>query len=146
VAGLNKLIVMGNLGTDPDMRYMPNGNAVTDFRLAVNRRYTPSGGGDPVEETEWFTVTSWNRQAETVNQFLTKGQRVLVEGRFRSRTWTTNEGQPRCSHEILADRVVFLDRPGSGDEGQGQYQPAGAYAGDERQGRAPASDVEDLPW
>ena len=74
---LNKVLLIGNLGSDPEMRYTPNGNAVCDFRMAVNRRYT-TGEGEQREETEWFRVTTWGRLAETVNQYLQKGQRKYL--------------------------------------------------------------------
>ena len=81
---LNKMIVIGNVGTDPEMRYTPNGNAVTSFRIATNYRYTTSEG-EQKEETEWFTVTAWNRLAEQCNQYVTKGMKVYAEGRLKKR-------------------------------------------------------------
>ena len=93
---MNKMLVIGNAGTDPEMRYTPNGNAVTSFRLATNRRYT-TADGEQHEETEWFTVTAWNRLAETVNQYVTKGMKVYAEGRLKSDSWTGQDGQTRFS-------------------------------------------------
>ena len=84
MAGLNKMLVIGNLGADPDMRYTPNGNPVTSFRLATSRRYTTSDG-ERHEETEWFRIVCWNQLAERCNQFLTKGKKVYVEGRLKER-------------------------------------------------------------
>ena len=91
---LNKIMVIGNVGTDPDMRYTPSGSAVTSFRLATNRRYTMSSG-EQREETEWFTITAWNQLAERCNQYVTKGMRIYAEGRLKSDSWTGNDGQTR---------------------------------------------------
>ena len=146
---LNKMMVIGNAGTDPEMRYTPNGNPVTSFRLATNRRYTTSDG-EQHEETEWFTITAWNKLAEQVNQFVTKGMRVYADGRLKSDSWTGNDGQVRFRNEITANQVLFLDRaPAAAADGEGTAGPAGAAPGAEAaagpQGPAPP-EVEDLPW
>jgi single-strand DNA-binding protein len=109
MASVNKLIVIGNVGSEPEMRFTPNGNPVTSFRVATNWRYNTSQG-ERREETEWFTVVAWNRLAEQCNQFLTKGRLVYVEGRLRSRTWESQDGEKRFRNEIVADKVTFLDR------------------------------------
>ena len=109
MASLNKLILIGNVGNDPEMRYTPDGKPVTSFNLAVSRRYT-TREGERREETEWFTVVTWNRLAETCNQFLAKGRRAYVEGRLRSRVWEGQDGQKRFRNEVIANKVVFLDR------------------------------------
>ncbi len=112
MASVNKLIIIGNVGSEPEMRFTPNGNPVTSFRVATNWRYTTSQG-ERREETEWFTVVAWNRLAEQCNQFLGKGRLVYVEGRLRSRTWESQEGEKRVRNEIVADKVTFLDRQAS---------------------------------
>jgi single-strand DNA-binding protein len=109
MAWLNKIMVIGNVGRDPEMRFTPNGTPVTSFPLATNRLYT-TPDGERRRETEWFDVTTWRRQAESCNQFLSKGQRVYVEGRLRTRSWEDQDGKARFRLEIQADRVVFLDR------------------------------------
>ena len=109
VASVNKIIVIGNLGKDPEMRFTPNGNPVTSFSVATNRGYTTSEG-ERREETEWFTVVTWNKLAEQCNQFLTKGRLVYVEGRFHMRTWEGQDGQKHYQSEIIANSVRFLDR------------------------------------
>ncbi len=109
MASVNKLIIIGNVGSEPEMRFTPNGNPVTSFRVATNWRYT-TGQGERREETEWFTVVAWNRLAEQCNQFLTKGRLVYVEGRLRSHTWESQDGEKRFRNEIVADKVTFLDR------------------------------------
>ena len=129
---MNKMIVIGNVGSDPEMRYTPNGNPVTSFSVATNRRWN-SADGEQQEETEWFRVSTWNRLAETCNQYVTKGMKVYVEGRLQSRPWIGNDGQPRSGNEINAFEVQFLNRPGQPGEGDGSGGP-------------PPGDVEDLPW
>lgn len=109
MASLNRVMIIGNVGTDPEMRFTPNGNPVTSFRLATSRVYT-TPEGERRQETEWFTVVSWNRLAENCNQFLTKGQRAYVEGRLHTRSWEGQDGQKRSRVEIIANRVLFLDR------------------------------------
>ena len=109
MASVNKLIIIGNVGSEPEMRFTPNGNPVTSFRVATNWRYTTSQG-ERREETEWFTVVAWNRLAEQCNQFLTKGRLVYVEGRLRSHIWESQDGEKRFRNEIVADKVTFLDR------------------------------------
>ena len=138
---MNKILVIGNVGSDPEMRYTPSGTAVTTFSLATNRVYTTSDG-ERREETEWFRVSAWGRQAETCNNYVTKGMKVYAEGRLSTRTWTGNDGQNRVSLEINADRVLFLDR--AGDVAGGTTQgPPGAGA---TPGPGSSENVDDLPW
>jgi single-strand DNA-binding protein len=108
------IIIVGNLGRDPEMRYTPNGQAVTNFNVATNRQYTASDGNQ-VKETIWFRVSTWGKTAETTNQFLRKGSKVLVEGRLipdqesgGPRVWTRQDGSPAASFEINANIVRFL--------------------------------------
>jgi single-strand DNA-binding protein len=138
---LNKMLVIGNVGTDPEMRYTPNGNPVTSFRLATSRRYTTSEG-EQREETEWFTVSAWNRLAETCNQYVTKGMKVYVEGRLKSDEWVGQDGQARFRLEINANEVKFLDRAPSGEATGGESTGDGPPPSQEAGG----GDVEDLPW
>ena len=152
---LNKMLVIGNVGRDPEMRYTPNGSAVTSFSLAVNRRYTPPNG-EPQEETEWFDITAWNRLAETCNNYVTRGMKIYVEGRLRSRSWVGQDGQTRFRNEIVANTVTFLNRPQGGGGGYGapSGEPGGygggggGYGADGEYGGGPGepSDADDLPW
>jgi single-strand DNA-binding protein len=109
MAGLNKVMLIGNVGTDPEMRYTANGNAVTTFRLACSRNFA-GPDGERREETEWFTVVTWNKLAETCSQFLQKGRRAYVEGRLQTRSWDGQDGQKRYRTEVIANTVLFLDR------------------------------------
>ena len=139
--GLNKIMVIGNVGTDPEMRYTPNGHPVTSFRIATSRTYNTQDG-ERRQETEWFTVVTWNNLAEQVNQYLSKGRRAYAEGRLHSHSYQGSDGQTRWRNEIVADRVLFLDRPGEGqsDGGYGSavdLEPAGVGTG---------TSPDDLPF
>ena len=128
-----KLIFAGNLGDDPTMKYMPDGQAVTNFSVAVNRRWADRATGQQQEEVTWYRVSVWGRQAEAANQYLEKGRQVLIEGRLRPdpntgapRLWTRNDGSVGASFEVVADRVQFLGGNGNGANGHtnGASEPA----------------------
>lgn len=115
-----KLVMVGNLGGDPDMRYMPDGQAVTSFSVACNRRWTDRSTSQPQEEVTWIRVSVWGPQAEAANQYLRKGRQVLIEGRLRPdpntggpRLWERNDGSMAASFEVVADRVQFLGSNGN---------------------------------
>ena len=134
-----KVIIAGNLGGDPEMRYMSDGTAVTNFSVATSRRWTNKASGQQQEETIWFRVSVWGRQAETANEYLSKGRQVLVEGRMKPdpqtggpRIWTGQDGAPRASFEMTADTVRFIG--GRADAG---------VAGGDSGGAAPAAQEED---
>ncbi|MFA5629142.1 MAG: single-stranded DNA-binding protein [Dehalococcoidales bacterium] len=112
MANLNKVMIIGNVGGDPEMRYTPSGNPVTSFRIATNRIYT-TPEGERKQETDWFTVVTWNKLAEQCNQFLAKGRLVYVEGRLHNRSWEGQDGQKRFRTEVIANRVTFLDKQSS---------------------------------
>ncbi len=109
MASLNKVMIIGNVGSDPEMRFTPNGNPVTSFRVATNHIYT-TPDGERKQETEWFNVVAWGRLAEQCNQFLIKGRLIYAEGRLRTRSWETQDGQRHFRTEVIASRVTFLDR------------------------------------
>jgi single-strand DNA-binding protein len=140
MVSLNKIMLIGNVGTDPEMRFTANGNPVTSFRVATSRTYTTSEG-ERRQETEWFTVVAWKKQAESCNQFLNKGQRVYVEGSLRTRSWEGRDGQKRVTAEVIANRVLFLDRQAVAPL-PGEEVPAEAPV------EAPEEEVEpeDLPF
>ena len=112
MASLNKVMIIGNLGTDPEMRFTPSGQPVTSFRMASSRTFT-TPEGEKKQETEWFTVVAWSKLAELCNQFLNKGRLAYVEGRLRTRSWEDKEGIKRFSTEVIANQVIFLDRAGA---------------------------------
>jgi len=124
MASLNKVMIIGNLGSEPEMRFTPNGNPVTSFRVATNRVYT-TPEGERKQETEWFAVVAWNKLAEQCNQFLTKGRLVYTEGRLRTRTWEGQDGQKHYRTEIIANRVTFLDRQATTPLSEERIEEAG---------------------
>lgn len=140
MASLNKVMIIGNVGTDPEMRFTANGSAVTTFRIAASRNYS-SPEGERREETEWFNVVTWNKLAETVSQFLQKGRRAYVEGRLQTRSWEGNDGQRRYRTEIVANTVLFLDRAG----GAGESAPMDDFAAGMGAGEGEV-DADDLPF
>jgi single-strand DNA-binding protein len=107
MAGLNKVMLIGNVGKDPEMRYTANGNAVTTFSLACNRSFA-SPEGERREETDWFEIVTWNKLAELCSQFLQKGRQAYVEGRLHTRSWEGPDGQKRYRTEVVAQTVLFL--------------------------------------
>ncbi|HEV2862003.1 MAG TPA: single-stranded DNA-binding protein [Pyrinomonadaceae bacterium] len=142
----NKIIVVGNLGRDPELRYTPQGTAVCSFTMASNERRREKGG-EPQDVTTWFRVTVWGKQAETVSKYLTKGRSVYVEGRLHVEEWTDRDGKSRHTLEVNASDVQFLDA-GSGVEGIPVRQAAAAPSSAPRassggRGAAPAPRMED---
>jgi single-strand DNA-binding protein len=105
---INKVFLIGRLGADPELKYTAQGTPVTSFKLATNESYTDKTG-NKAEQTEWHRVVAWQKQAETVCQFLKKGALVLVEGRLQTRKWQDQQGQNRYTTEVVAHHVVFLD-------------------------------------
>jgi single-strand DNA-binding protein len=113
--GLNKVMIIGNLGRDPEMRYTPSGKPVTTFSVATSRSWNTSEG-EKREETEWFNVVAWSSLAEICKQFLTKGQQVYIEGRLQTRHWDDQEGNKHTSVEIVANEMIILsERRESGE-------------------------------
>jgi single-strand DNA-binding protein len=124
----HKIVIVGNLGRDPEMRYTPDGKAVTSFSVATNRKWNNADGSQG-EETIWFRVTAWRQLAETCNQYLSKGRQVLVEGRITPdretggpRIWTRSDGTPSASFEVTASEVRFLGGRGESGESSTSYQ------------------------
>ena len=135
-----KIIVIGNLGRDPEMRYTPSGQNVTSFSIASSRKYTT--GGEQREETDWFDVTAWGRLADTCNQFLTKGQQVYLEGRLHLESYEGRDGQTRWTNRITLTDMQLL----RGASGPGGEPPP--YGGDQdmSDGGMATDDVDDLPF
>jgi|TARA_X000001036_G_scaffold176179_1_gene166737 single-strand DNA-binding protein len=157
---LNQILLIGNCGSDPEMRYTPNGSMVVNFSLAVNN-YRNGSDGEQIQETEWFRIACWNKTAESVNQFLQKGSRCFVEGRFRSSTYTANDGTQKQSNEVTAFRVIFLDRNSESSENNGNFsqnnnstenQNPNNQSNDfginqpQTSNENEADDAEELPW
>jgi single-strand DNA-binding protein len=136
MASVNKVILIGNLGKDPETRYLPSGDAVTNITLATTESWKDKKSGDKQEHTEWHRVSFFGRQAEVAGEYLKKGSPVYIEGRIRTRKWQDKEGQDRYTTEIVADRMQLLGSRGggSGGDGGGAREPAAAAGG----GKAPA--------
>ena len=154
MANLNKVLLIGNLVADPELRYTPKGTAVTDIRLAVNRVWTGEGG-QKQEETTYCDVTLWSRQAELANQYLSKGRPVFIEGRLQMETWEDKtSGQKRSKLKIVGENMQFLGGGGGGGGGGGAPQQQRAavqeQAPSQPQGASPASanveDDDDIPF
>lgn len=110
MANLNKVFLIGNLTRDPELRYLPNGTAVTSFTIASNRTYTLQSG-EKKQEATFMRVVVWGRRAEVCGEYLSKGSLAFVEGRLQSRSWEGQDGQKRNTVEVVADNVQFLGRP-----------------------------------
>ncbi len=123
--GLNKVMIIGQLGREPEMRYTPSGRPVTSFSVATTRSWT-SSDGDRREETEWFNVVAWGNLAEICKQYLRKGQPVYVEGRLQTRGWEDQEGKKHFRTELVANEVIILGdrRVESSEEGLVEEAPA----------------------
>ncbi len=139
----HEIIIVGNLGRDPELRYTPTGQAVTTMSVATNRQYTNSNG-EQVKETIWFRVTVWGKQAETVNQYLRRGSKVLVTGRLNPdpatggpRIWTRQDGTPGASFEVTAQTVRFLSSRSEDAAAQANMPGTG--------GEMPSGD-DDIPF
>ena len=129
---MNKIIIIGNLGRDPEMRYSPSGQPMTSFSIASNRRYT-TAAGEQREETEWFNCTAFGRLADVCNQYLTRGQQVYVEGRLRSRQYDRRDGTPGFSLDVNVTEMQMLGRRGDQSDDGGYGGQRGGY-GDQRGG------------
>ncbi len=138
MASFNKVILIGNLTRDPELRYTPSGAPVCNFDLAVSRSYTTQGG-ERRDEVCFITIVVWSKQAEACGEYLAKGRPVLVEGRLQQRSWETPEGQKRSKHEVVAERVQFL--------GPRKAAPGAAAAtAEEEPEPARAPDQDEVPF
>jgi single-strand DNA-binding protein len=140
MANFNKVILLGNLTRDPELRYTPNGTPVATFGLAVNRR---SGQGDERREEVCFVdIVAFGREAETASEFLGKGRAVLIEGRLQWRSWEGQDGQKRSKHEVVAERIQFMPR--AREEGPDSSAPTQSRQGMERTSPQPARTGEEF--
>lgn len=143
-----KIVIVGRLGKDPEMRYMPDGTAVTNMNVATDRRYTDKATGQPVQETTWFRVSVWGRQAETANQYLSKGRMVLIEGHLRPdpqtggpRIYTRQDGTAGSSFELFAESFRFL---GGREDAGGSSNFDDSFQGGG--GKPAAQEEDDIPF
>ena len=139
---INKVILVGRLGKDPEIRSTPNGNTVAKFTVATDERFTDKSG-EKQERTEWHNITAWGKLAEICGQYLRKGKLVYIEGSIRTDSWDDKEtGQKRYRTDIIANQMQMLDR--KGDEGGGAY--AGARASSGASAAGPGEEEEDVPF
>ena len=140
--GLNKVMLIGHLGSDPEMKYTSSGTAVTSFNIATNESYK-NQDGTMVERTEWHRIVAWRQLAEIFNQHLKKGSKVYLEGKLQTRTWDDKDGNKRYTTEIVVDDFMFLDSRGSGNAAPREHADAPAIE------HAPAqmgNKEDDLPF
>jgi single-strand DNA-binding protein len=131
--GINKVIIVGNLGQDPETRYMPSGSAVTNFTVATNESWKDKQTGEQKERTEWHKVAMFNRLAEIAAEYLRKGSQVYIEGKLRTRKWQGQDGQDRYTTEIIADEMQMLGGRG-GAAGGGSFGGGGQQGGGQQGG------------
>jgi single-strand DNA-binding protein len=155
MSGVNKVILIGNLGADPEIRHLQNGVSVANFRIATSETFKDKNTGEKREQTEWHSIVAWRGLAEITEKYLKKGSKVYIEGKLRTRKWE-KDGIDRYTTEIMADEMTLLDRPSGQGQEQGQPQAQGQG---QAQGQArPAStattkasatggeDLDDLPF
>lgn len=123
MSSVNKVILIGNLGKDPEMRYMPSGEAIANFSVATSESWTDKTSGDKKEATEWHRVVFFGRTAEVVGQYVKKGSKIYVEGRLQTRKWQDKEGQDRYTTEVRGDVMRMLDRRGESSGSMDQEPP-----------------------
>jgi single-strand DNA-binding protein len=146
----NKIIIVGNLGRDPELRYTPQGTAVCSFSLATNEK-RKDRAGEFQSITTWFRVTLWGKQAENANKFLTKGNPVYIEGRLRTEEWTDRDGKARTSLEVQATDMQFIGSRNEGDYSSGSHDEGFSGGHHDDEGSAPAAPVasggdDDIPF
>ena len=153
MASVNKVIIVGNLGKDPEMRYTQNNTAVCNFTVATTDNWTDKQSGDRQERTEWHNIVAWSRLGEICGQYLHKGKQVYIEGRLQTRKWQDRDGRDRYSTEVVADNIRFLSGGGQGASqgggyggGGGGYQQQRPQGGWNQQASAPPASPEPMPY
>jgi single-strand DNA-binding protein len=138
--GVNKVILVGTLGKDPETRYMPSGSAVTNLRIATNEQWKDKQTGEQQERTEWHSIAMFGRLAEIAAEYLRKGSQIYVEGKLRTRKWQDKEGKDRYTTEIVADEMQMLGGKGGGGAAREGTAGAAAAGGGSGGGRAAVND------
>lgn len=132
MGSVNKVILVGNLGRDAELRYTPGGAAVANFSIATTETWTDKNSGERREQTEWHRVVLWGKQAETLNEYLKKGRQIYVEGRLQTRQWDDRDGNKRYTTEVRSDRLVLLggrrDDAGGGRQGGPYKEPESSHS------------------
>jgi len=143
MGSVNKVILVGNLGRDAELRYTPGGAAVATLNMATTEVWNDKGG-QRQEKTEWHRIVLWGKTAESLSEYLTKGKQIYVEGRLQTRQWDDKDGNKRYTTEIRGDRIVLLGG-GSGGAGGGRGPAMGRGAGDDMGGHGPGPDPSSEP-
>lgn len=148
MAGVNKVILVGNLGADPEIRHLQNGAAVANFRIATSETYKDKTTGEKREQTEWHSVVAWRGLAEITEKYLRKGSKVYVEGKLRTRKWQDKEGVERYTTEIHVDEMTMLDRANSEGGAPRQAAASASPTSSGTAGQTPigGDDTDDLPF
>lgn len=142
---INKVMLIGNLGTDPEVRYLPNGNPVATINIATSESWRDKQSGEQQDRTEWHRVVMFNRLAEIVGEYLKKGSKVYIEGKLRTRKWQDKNGQDRYTTEVLADEMQMLDSKGGTSGGYTPQQSSSSEESSYSSDKAPAFD-DDIPF
>ena len=141
--GVNKVILIGNLGQDPEVKYMPNGGAVTNVTLATSESWKDKNTGEQKENTEWHRVVFFRRLAEIAGEYLKKGSKVYIEGKLQTRKWQDQSGNDRYTTEIIANEMQMLDSRGGGGD-SGGFKPSSGSSSSQQAAAAPAGGMGDF--
>ena len=145
MASLNKVMLIGNLGRDPEVRYMPSGGAMCNISIATTENWRDKNTGDKKEKTEWHRIVMFGKQAELAEQYLKKGSPIYIEGRLQTRKWTTKEGEDKYTTEVIADRMQFLSGRGGGLASETGSKPSNESVQDSSGGPS-FPEEEDIPF
>ena len=143
MSGINKAILIGRLGSDPEVRYTPSGVAVANFSIATSEEWKDKDTGEKKERTEWHRIVAWSKLGEICGEYLSKGRQVYIEGRIQTRSWEDRDGNKRYTTEIVATDVQFL---GGRDAGAGARAASGASASDFQSSPTQAPEDDDIPF
>ena len=146
--GVNKVILIGNLGADPEVRYTPDGAQVANFNLATSESWNDRTSGEKQERTEWHRLVVWRKLAEIAGQYLKKGSKIYIEGKLQTRSWEDQSGQKRYTTEVVVNELQMLDSRGEGGGGGGGISRDPGPAAQPEYGPAPgaAAEEDDLPF
>lgn len=148
MSGVNKVIILGRLGKDPDVKYTPSGAAVANFSVATSQQWKDKDSGQKKEKTEWHNIVAWRKQAELMGEFFGKGDQIYIEGRLETRTWEADDGSKRYKTEIVMESFAFVGSKNSGGGSPRREEPDNPYVGNDVPfgAGAPGYDNSDIPF
>ncbi len=146
MASLNKVMLIGNLGRDPEVRYMPSGGAMCNLSIATTENWRDKTSGEKKEKTEWHRIVMFGKQAELAEQYLKKGSPIYIEGRLQTRKWTTKEGEDKYTTEVIADRMQFLGSRGAAGGSEDTNDKSSFETGNDDKGSPAFPDDEEIPF